>query len=75
MWLLTSPINKVRLSLGGGRREQLIVILVGAERAGVVSLSSVHDGVGHHDVAQRVVQVTVQQAALVLGWRHVVLRQ
>lgn len=75
MWLLTSPINKVCLSLGGRRREQLVVILVGAEGAGVVPLASVHDGVGHHDVAQRVVQVAVQQAALVLGGRHVVLGQ
>lgn len=75
MWLLTSPINKVRLSLRGGRREQLVVVLVGAEGAGVVPLASVHDGVGHHDVAQRVVQVAVQQAALVLGRRHVLLGQ
>ncbi|KAA8580996.1 hypothetical protein FQN60_013954 [Etheostoma spectabile] len=73
MWLLTSPINKIRLSLGGGRREQLVIVLVGAEGAGVVPLASVHDGVGHHDVAQRVVQVAVQQAALVLGRRHIVL--
>lgn len=75
MWLLTSPINKVCLSLGGGRREQFIVILIGAEGAGVVPLAGVHDGVSHHDVAQRVVQVTVQQAALVLGRRHIVLSQ
>lgn len=75
MWLLTSAINKVRLGLGGGRREQLVVVLVGAEGAGVVPLARVHDSVGHHDVAQRVVQVAVQQAALVLGRGHVVLGQ
>lgn len=75
MWPLTSAINKVGLGLGGGRREQFIVILVGAEGAGVVPLACVHDGVGHHDVAQRVVQVAVQQAALVLGRRHVVVSQ
>lgn len=74
-WLLTSSINKVGLSLRGRRRQQLVIELVGAEGAWVVPPASVHDGVGHHDVAQRVVQVAVQQAALVLGRRHVVLRE
>lgn len=74
MCLLTGPINEVGLGLGGGRRQQLVVVLVGAEGAGVVPLAGVHDGVGHHHVPQGVVQVAVQQAALVFGRRHVVLR-
>lgn len=75
MWLLTSPINKICFSLGGGRREQLVVVLVGTEGARVVPLACVHDSIGHHDMTQRVVQVAVKQAALVFGRRHVVLGQ
>lgn len=72
---LTGAVHKVGLGLGGGRGQQLVVVLVGAEGARVVPLARVHHGVGHHDVAQRVVQVAVQQAALVLGRRHVVVGQ
>lgn len=71
--LLTGSIDEVGLSFRGRWRQQLVIELVGAEGARVVPLASVHDSVGHHDVPQRVVQVAVQQAALVLGWRHVVL--
>lgn len=73
MWPLTSAINKVGLCLRGGWRQQLVIVLVGAEGARMVPLAGLHDSVGHHDVTQGVVQVAVQKAALVFGRRHVVL--
>lgn len=73
MWPLTSTINKVSLCLRGGWWQQLIIVLVWAEGTRVVSLAGPHHGVGHHDMAQRVIQIAVQQAALVFGRRHVVL--
>lgn len=75
MWPLTSAINKVGLCLRGRRREQLVIVLVGAEGARMVPLAGLHHSVGHHDVAQGVIQVAVQKAALVFGRRHVVLAQ
>ena len=52
-----------------------ILKLVGTKRSRMVSLPclSHHGCICDHDVSQRVVKVTIQQAALVFGGRYVVL--
>ena len=72
---LTSAVDEAGLGLRAGGGQQLVLVLVGAVGAGVMAFTrGGHDAPRHH-VAQRVVQVPVQQAALVLGRRHVVLSQ
>ena len=72
---LTCAVDKVAFRFWRRGRYQLLLKLIGTKRSRMVSLPclSHHGRICDHDVSQRVVKVTIQQAALVFGGRYVVL--
>lgn len=68
---LTHLIDKIGLGFVGRRRGHDVPVLAGAEGSRVAPpLPGRGRGLGRYHVPQRVIQVAVQQAALVLGGRR-----